>query len=317
MSKRKSKLCSMRQAVSLVRDGDRIALGGFAIYQKPMALVHELIRSQKRELTVVGSVNSIDVDMLAGAGCLKGVETSYVGLEKFGLAANYRRAVQAGEIRVVHYPELISWDRFRANAEGLSFWPVSYLGGSDIVNLNQDIQTFLDPITGKTLYAVPAANPDVAAIHVPAADIYGNVRIQPRHLLPQSMDVAIARATRNLIVTAEKIIATEEIQKTPHLNVIPAFRVRAVVHAPNGSHPTPVLGVRKMDDAFFEKYVEASADPQAFHTFLQTLILQTRDQSAYLKQIGYEQIGALTEEKEGKDGIQHSGIVGGEFGPYN
>ena len=47
MSKRKSKLCSMRQAVSLVRDGDRIALGGFAIYQKPMALVHELIRSQK------------------------------------------------------------------------------------------------------------------------------------------------------------------------------------------------------------------------------------------------------------------------------
>ena len=83
---RRSKLASLTEAAALVEDGMRVALGGFAIYQHPMALVRELIRQGRRDLTVVGVANGIEVDMLAGAGCLGRVETSYVGLEKYGLA---------------------------------------------------------------------------------------------------------------------------------------------------------------------------------------------------------------------------------------
>ena len=68
----------------MVPDGARIALGGFAIYQHPMAFTRELIRQNKRDLTVVGVVNGPEVDMLAGAGCLTCIETSYVGFEKYG-----------------------------------------------------------------------------------------------------------------------------------------------------------------------------------------------------------------------------------------
>lgn len=296
---RRSKLCSLEEAVQGVADGDRIALGGFAIYQKPMAMVLQLVRAGKKDLTLVGSVNSIDADLLVGAGCLKTIETSYVGLEKFGLAKNYRRRVEANQVDVIHYPEMISWDRFRANAEGLSFWPVSYLGGSDIVAQNPAIRKFEDPIKGGALYAVPAADPDVAILHVPAADCYGNVRIAERHLLPQSMDIAISRSTRRLIITAEEIISTQEICDTPQRNVIPAFRVEAVVHAPHGSHPTSMLCCQKMDDAFFETYVQASATEESFQAFLQKYILDSKTQEGYLQQVGMEQVHALSEEKEG------------------
>ena len=146
----------MEQAGALVKDGDRIAFGGFAIYQRPMAFVHELIRQGKKDLTVIGAVNALEADMLAGAGCMSGIETSYVGLEKFGIAPNFRRRVQDGQIKVVEYPELLSWDRFKADQEGLPFWTADYLGGSDIVNRNQEIKPFSCPITGKQLWAVPA-----------------------------------------------------------------------------------------------------------------------------------------------------------------
>ena len=96
MALRKSKQVSLADAVGRVGDGARIALGGFSVYQRPMAFVRELIRQNRRDLTVVGVVNGPEVDMLAGSNALKCVESSYVGLEKFGLAPNFRRRVQEG-----------------------------------------------------------------------------------------------------------------------------------------------------------------------------------------------------------------------------
>lgn len=299
MAKRTAKLCSMQQAAQLVRDGDRVAFGGFAVYQKPMAMVHELIRAKKRDLTLVGSVNSIEADMLIGAGCVRAVETSYIGLEKFGLALNYRRMAEAGKLKIVHYPEMIAWDRFRANAEGLDFWPVSYLGGSDIVRLNPDIKTFANPMSGGTLYAVPAANPDVVIVHVVSSCQFGNAQTRARHLLPQSMDIAMSRSTRNLILTAETIISAEELQTISHLTSIPAFRTKAVVEAPFGAHPTPVLGVTGTDDAFFADYTEASKSRETFDAFLDKYVYGVRDHGEYLQLLGRERLDELARAKEG------------------
>lgn len=296
MAQRASKLCTLDEAAALVPDGARVAFGGFAVYQKPMAMVHALVRAGVRDLTVVGVAGSLEVDLLAGAGCLKRVETSYVGLERHGLAPNYRRAVQAGAVRAVHYPEMVSWDRFRADAEGLAFWPVSYLGGSDIVRKNPDIKPFPDPVTGGTLYAVPAASPDWAIVHACAADRYGNVLMQPRHLLPQSLDVAISRSTRNLIVTVERVVPAGEVMARAHLVQIPAFRTRAVVHAPHGSHPTPTLGATRADAAFFARYVRGAADAGSFAAFLDRYVLGTGGHEGYLDRVGRERLRALVRE---------------------
>lgn len=295
MPKRKEKLCSLKEAVKLIPDGARIAFGGFAVYQKPMAAVHEIIRAGKKELTIVGSVNSLDVDMLAGAGALKRVETSYVGLEAFGLAPNYRRAVQQGEIEVVHYSEMMAWDRFRANWDGLPYWPAYYLGGSDLARLNPEIIPYVCPVTGKDAWAVPPANPDVVILHAKAADKYGNVVIADRHLYPQSMDVTMSHAGGRLMITAEEIRDTESLKKQPHLTYIPSYKVQCVIHVPFGSHPTPTLLSTRMDREHFGVYAKAAQSPEAFQEYLDKYIRGTENFKEYLLLTGARE-GELKEE---------------------
>jgi glutaconate CoA-transferase subunit A len=86
------KLLPLSEAASLIRDGTRIHLGGMAVHNHPMAFVRQLLRQGTKDLTVVSHVSSGDVDMLIGAGRVKRLEFSYVGLEA-------RRPVSAGRLR--------------------------------------------------------------------------------------------------------------------------------------------------------------------------------------------------------------------------
>lgn len=290
-----SKVGSVADAVALIPDGTRLAIGGFAIYQHPMAVVRALIRAGRRDLTVVGTVSGNEVDLLAGAGCLKRVETSYVGLEKYGLAPNFRRAVEEGRIEVIDYPEVLSFDRFRASQENLTFWPCDYLGGTDVLARNPDIKIFTCPISGRSLQAVPPADPEVVVLHAIAADERGNVILPRRHLLPQGLDVIMARGCDTVIVTVEKIVPRALVRRHAEQVQIPAYKTRLVVEAPWGAHPTAVLGRYATDDAHFRDYVAASASPEGFAAYLDRYVHAPSDQAAYLERIGAERLGALTE----------------------
>ncbi len=287
------KLISMREAAARVPDGARIALGGFAVYQHPMAFVRELVRQRRRDLTLVGVVHGNDADMLAGAGCLARIETSYVGLEKYGLAPNFRRAAEAGTLQVVDYPELLSWDRFRASESNLTFLPARFLGGTDIVARNPDIKPFDCPLTGRKLWAVPPADPDVAVIHALAADPRGNVLVPERRLMPQSLDITLARSCDTVIVTAERIVDNAEIRRNAHLNQIPSYRVSHVVETPWGAHPCPVLGFSMIDDRAFRDYAAAAADPGVFDAWLDDTVYGVADHRGYLDRLGSARLSAL------------------------
>jgi glutaconate CoA-transferase, subunit A len=291
----RSKLASLPEAAARIPDGVRVALGGFAVYQHPMALVRELARQGRRDLTVVGTVNGNEVDLLAGAGCLRRVETSYVGLEKYGLAPNYRRRVEQGELEVIDYPEVLSFDRFRASQDGLTFWPCAYLGGTDILTHNPAIKAFDCPLTGRRLHAVPPADPDVVVIHAVAADERGNVVIPPRRLLPQGLDVTMARACDTVIVTAEQIVSRQYIRRHARQVEIPSYRTTLVVEAPWGAHPCPVLGRYVIDDLHFREYIAAAATPEGFAKYLDTYVAGPRDHDAYLTLIGPERLARLME----------------------
>lgn len=293
MPQTKSKVIPLEAAARLVGDGARIAFGGFAVYQKPMAFVRELIRQGRRDLTVVGSANSYDVDLLAAAGALKSVETSYVGLEKYGLARNFRRAAEAGSLKVVDYPEMVSWDRFRASQENLAFWPVPFLGGNDVVTHNDAIKEFPCPITGRRLHAVPAADPEVVVIHAIAADDRGNVVLPARRLLPQSGDVLMARSCDNVIVTAEKIVPHSFIRRHARLVEIPSYRTKAIVEVPYGAHPTPVLGRYGADEEHYAAYAKAAESVEGFKAYLDRFVHGPADHDAYLDLIGTRRLAAI------------------------
>jgi glutaconate CoA-transferase subunit A len=293
MTTASSKLISLDDAVALVPDGARLALGGFAVYQKPMAFVRALARARRNNLTIVGTANSYDVDLLAGAGCLKTVETSYVGLEKHGLARNYRRYVEAGALQVVDYPEMASWDRFRASQEGLAFWPVSFLGGNDVLTYNEAIRPFPCPITGRPMQALPAADPDVVVIHAVAADEQGNVIFPSHRLLPQNGDVLMARSCKTIIVTVERIVSKAFIRRHARLNEVPAYRTSAVVEIPWGAHPTPVLSRYLADEHHMSEYVAASASSEAFNAYLERYVFEPANHDDYLQRVGSTRLAHL------------------------
>lgn len=295
MAERASRLCTMRELVNRIPDGARIAIGGFAVYQKPMAAVREIARQHKKNLTIVGTVHSMDADLLIGAGCVARVETSYVGMEKYGLALNFRRAVQNGAIQVVYYPEMLAWDRFRADREGWPYWPCYSLGGCDGVLSNPEIVEYRCPISGKRAWALPAARPDVVLIHAYQGDCYGNIRLQPHSMFPQAMDVEMARSCDTLLATVEELIDNEAIKTTPHLNLIPAMRTTAICAAPFGSHPLSTLLKKKEDEAHMREYVQASRTQEGFQAYLEKYVYGCKDETEYLAVIGNKQLEQLEE----------------------
>ena len=126
--------------MSLVQDGSTIGIGGFGVSGHPMALLYQLVRQGTRELTLIGITNGNDVDLLAGAGCLRRLETAAVSLEEFGLAPNFRRGVEGGQLALGEYTESTMIDRLLAASMGLSFFPTRVLFGSDVPRVNPDIR---------------------------------------------------------------------------------------------------------------------------------------------------------------------------------
>ena len=284
---------TLSDAARMVPEGARIALGGFAIYQRPMAFTRELIRQGKRNLTLIGVTNGMEADLLIGAGAVGRIETSYVGFERYGLAKNFRRASKSGSLEIVEYPELLSWDRFRASQENLAFWPTKGLGGSDIVNLNPDIKPFRCPLSGGLLHALPAADPDVVIVHCLAADVFGNVVVPSFRNLAQSLDLTLAKCCDKVIVTVERIVSQNFIRRHSRLVEIPSARVDAIVVAPFGAHPNSMLGRYGADDRHWDLYIEASSTAEQFDDYLNEYIRSLPDHAAYLDKIGGSRLASL------------------------
>ena len=135
--------------------------------------------------------------------------------------------------------------------------------GSDIPE-RSGLQTFDDPYTGETLYAIPALRPDWAIIHVHAADEEGNARIEG----PRYFDIEMTRAAKGVIVTAEEIVSSQKFTDEPEMTAIPGFMVNAVVHAPGGAGPCGCEPLYGVDEAGMRRYMEMSATAGGFSEYL-------------------------------------------------
>ncbi len=293
MPELKEKLCSLSEAASLIKDGTRIHIGGFSVHNHPMAFVYELIRKGVKDLTLVGHVSSNEVDILVGAGCVKRIEISYVGLEEFGLAPNYRRAVENGEIELVEYSEPVSFERFACSSRGQSFFPTHEMLGTDLPKYNLDIKEFVSPYDGRKCHLVPAADPEWVVIHAPMADKYGNVLFFENPQLPQNLDITASRSCDNVIVTVEQLISREHVMGLSRLNVVPRFRTTAIVEVPYGAHPNSCIQTYDQDREHLRMYAQAARDPAEFKKYLDKYVYGVKTHMDYLKLIGVESLVKL------------------------
>jgi glutaconate CoA-transferase subunit A len=252
---RTSKLKSAAEALAHVKDGAKIIAGGVHLSNTPMALVRQLVRQGVRDLEIVPTpATGLWVDLLIAARCVKKVHVSYIGLEFLGLAPNFRRAVEAGEIEISEVDEPTIFHGLRAAASGLPFCvfpPIHLL--TDLPKVSPDVyKTITDPFTGEPVVAVPPIQPDVCLVHVAKADIYGNgLSLGGRH-----MEDIITKASRHVILSAEEIVDTSEFSAAPTQTTIPGVLVHSVVHAPFGAYPGACPGVYNYDRPHLLEYNE-------------------------------------------------------------
>ena len=90
-----SKITSMKEAVAqYVPDGSSVATGLALEALIPFAAGHEIIRQQRRNLTLIGPISDILFDQLIGAGCVERITAAWVGNVSEGLGYCYRRAAE-------------------------------------------------------------------------------------------------------------------------------------------------------------------------------------------------------------------------------
>jgi len=284
----RDKRASLADAIALVGDGAIVALGGGLCARLPMAMVRELVRQGRRGLHLVGSAHSIDVDMLVAAGAVRRLEESYVGFEQdLGLAPAYRRAAEEGTIEVAESCCATILAQLRATEMGLPFLPVRGVRGSGIAGLHPEYAEITCPFTGETLVAVPALRPDVALLHAPSGDRYGNLHLEQ----PYVLDERFAAASGMVIATVDELVSTDTVAASGV--TIPAHLVAAVAEVPFGAHPASCYPRYAYDRGHLGEYVSASqSGPADLDKYLATYVNGTEE--SYRAAVGPDRLAART-----------------------
>jgi glutaconate CoA-transferase, subunit A len=277
------KVMTAREAVErCIHDGDYLAVGCFGTNRIPTALLHEVLRQGRKRLGICGHTMTHDFQILAAGECFDRCDNAYVGgLEARGLSPHFRRYVESGRVEMTEWSNAsLAW-RLRAGAMGVPFLPTRSMLGSETFERSAAVQIRC-PFTGVKLVALPALFPDVGLIHVHRADIYGNAHIDGISVA----DADIARASKRVLLTTERIIDHEEIRSDPTRTIIPAFCVDAVVEVPFGSYPGNMPYEYFSDEEHLQAWLRAEEDEDEFREFIKYYIHDTPDFNAYLERCG-------------------------------
>lgn len=282
----KRKLTSLEEALDPIKSGSSLTIGGSLLRRQPNAAMRYLIRKGICDLDVVTWANTTAIDLLAAAGAVRRYEGIYSGMFSFGLAKNFRRAAQNGEMEIRDFSETAMVARLRAAAQGLPSLPIKTLFGSDIALKNpEQIKEYICPISGERLLAIAAVNTEFTIIHGYVGDEYGNVQ-WPIVRDSDDVDQMMAAASKRLIVTVEKIIPHEALKKKPALTYIPGHEVEAIVEVPYGAHPSSVDGFYDEDEAHLAYYQELSETSEGACAYLKEFVYDQPSHDAYLDAVG-------------------------------
>jgi len=281
--KLESKLISVKEAVEkYVHDGEYLTLGGFGANRVPIAVAHEIVRQGRKNMGFAGHTSTHDFQILCAGEVFDKVDVAYiVGLEARGLSPNARRYMESGKVEVSEWTNYSLSVRFKAAAAGVSFYPSRNIMGTDTFKYS-GAKIIECPFTGTKYAAMPALYPDVSVIHVHESDIYGNCRA--RGIIVSDFDVA--RASKRLIITTERLISNDEIRRDPSLTDIPYWCVDAVCEVPYGAYPGNMYQEYFSDEEHIREWLKVEEDPVEFKKFIEKNIYSCKDHFNYIEKNG-------------------------------
>lgn len=282
--------------VDLIVDGSMLGIGGMINTCHPASIVREVIKRERRGLTGLGMASGIEMDMLIAAGCVDSVATPTVSAESIkGIAPAFRKRAEDGTLDVQECDEGLVHAALLASAERVPY----HLWRGGLATSYPEITPWVtqidDELTGGPVLAVNALTPDVAIMHAARSDPFGHIQFEGGGFA----DRLLARASRTVVVSVERVVTNEAIRASAELTSIPG--ADKVVYAPYGAHPFGSPGHYVHDVAFIKEWLAAAEtwrtedDFGPVSRFFDRYVFEPVDHLDYLERVGVRQLMELAE----------------------
>jgi acetate CoA/acetoacetate CoA-transferase alpha subunit len=187
---------SLHDAVAMIPDGASLMIGGFMGVGTPERVVDEIVRQNKRDLTVIANDTNVPgagIGKLVSAKQLRKLIVSHIGLNP-----ETQKQMLAGEIEVELVPQGTLIERIRAAGYGLG----GVLTATGVGTLAEEGKRQI-AVNGTTYLLEVALHADFALVHAFLADYVGNLGYV---LTARNFNPVIAMAGATVIANADNIV---------------------------------------------------------------------------------------------------------------
>ena len=209
-------ITTAKDAISLIKDGDTVMIGGFLSCGSPNKVIDELIKQNVKDLTLVANDTSVpgnDRGKLIVNKSVKKVIAAHIGTNP-----ETGRQMYEGELEVELVPMGTLIERIRAGGAGLG----GVLTPTGIGTTVAEGKQIMD-IDGKSYLLEKPLKADVAILYGTKVDKFGNVFL---HGTSRNFNVIMATAANTVIVEADEIV---EDCLDPDIVAIPGVLVDYIV----------------------------------------------------------------------------------------
>lgn len=227
------KFIDLSEIKKIIKSNSTIAIGGFTINRKPIAIINEIAKSKINNLYLYTLAGSLDIDILLKAEKISKISAAYVGYEGLGISKLTRNAAESKKVIFEDLTEILYYFRLKAGALGIPFMVTESIIDSDIFKINSACKKIKNPFNNKDLCAIKSINPDYCIIHAQKADKFGNILIDE----PDFAEKEMAEASRIKIFSVEEIGEL----KPSEISIAKEF-VDYVVVKKNSAYPTGCKG---------------------------------------------------------------------------
>ncbi|MCI0466892.1 MAG: 3-oxoacid CoA-transferase subunit A [Beijerinckiaceae bacterium] len=186
----------LSQSVAMIPDGASLLIGGFMAVGTPERVIDEIVRQNKRALTVIANDTAMPgkgIGKLVSARLLRKVIVSHIGLNP-----ETQRQMMAGELEVELVPQGTLVERIRAGGHGLGGILTPTGIGTSVENGKQRIA-----VNGKDYLLETALRADFALVQAFLADYLGNLSYA---LTARNFNPVMAMAADSVIASADHIV---------------------------------------------------------------------------------------------------------------
>jgi acetate CoA/acetoacetate CoA-transferase alpha subunit len=187
---------SVERAVEMIPDGASLMIGGFMAVGTPERVIDEMVRQDKRELTVVANDTAMPakgIGKLVDAKLVRKAVVSHIGLNP-----ETQRQMISGELIVELVPQGTLIERIRAGGHGLGGILTTTGIGTPVEDGKQRID-----LNGKSYLLEAALRVDFALVQAFLADYLGNLSYA---LTARNFNPVIAMAGETVIAAADNIV---------------------------------------------------------------------------------------------------------------